>query len=490
MIFRHTLLLSLLLSILLTIASCGSKKSTVPVKLKLFQSAITSGEASAGGLLFMGKSEDGQHSFRMGLDNSESLSLDLMKGKWEFAAIAWEGGAGGKMMGVNRCAKSGIVDLKDSEATVSFNLTQANCTGSFAGKNFSETYYMSSASPGLFLPFYVIPCFDNSVLTMSSCNTSANPSSLTHYKIVFKAQQKGDVVGSMSSLVSGCFRVMYSPYPTVPMTLAGADNSLGFSIELYKTDSCSDAPLVYDFRQGPLNNFLTFNHNFNLDLNGFTSFFVNPGVLYNKTVPNTYGITSFLTNAVMGNDSQLYTQTQTINYTIAGTPSASAVEMCVTESSSCLQSEWQPIGVSGTYTMSNTVGAHLIKLFYRNSNGDVSPYKSVNVNTFLPSVLYFSSVVSAPSYLSFEWNGVANQNLIMTSRFQICNNSSCSIVYYEDLGPLALSTSAYQIIPSKIKISMVPGANYYAVLSMVDIFGLTSTVVWMNAALSYNYNMP
>ena len=108
--------LILFLILLISAISCGPKKAeSLSVKLNVFKSNITAAAALNGGVVIVGRSEDGLDAFRVGLmDVNQDLSLNLKKGKWEFAAIAWEGN-NGPVTGKNRCAYTGFVVLKDAK---------------------------------------------------------------------------------------------------------------------------------------------------------------------------------------------------------------------------------------------------------------------------------------------------------------------------------------------------------------------------------------
>ena len=163
--------ISTLLVMVFLLAACSAKKEKVPVKLKLFQSNMIAALNLSGGIVVVGKSETEADHFRFAVsDSDQNITLDLKKGKWEFMAVGWTG-TSGPFTGDNKCAYSGVIDLKDSEATVSLNLTMANCLKPFSNNVFADT--SAQRADGNFFKLKPVICY-NSVLTTDNCHSSVN----------------------------------------------------------------------------------------------------------------------------------------------------------------------------------------------------------------------------------------------------------------------------------------------------------------------------
>lgn len=475
------------------LASCGSKNGTVPVKLKILQSGITSASISLdGGILIMGKSEDGANSFRLGVASSNTeLSLDLVKGRWEFAAVGWLGGAG-ILSGTNTCAYTGFVDLKDNDSAVTFNFTKARCADTFNGRPFSE--YLNSSVSGQFLQFYPVPCYQATSANMNTtnCPTAPSPGSaptnLLSYKIVYESEQKGQVAGSVAPLVSKCFEVFKAPYPYLPMTSTSTDSPLGFSIQLFTDSACAGIPLTYNFKGGALLNNLPVVNQFTPYSTYYTYFFFNPGPLHDVRVPDS--TTSSLTFPSIVSNGNYYVNVLNPTFNALSHPE-SAREMCLTEST-CTNADWTPLVSGGVFNLTAGDGTKIVKLFHRNMNGVVS----VNPATFTIHLVTTPMVLSVPiynsqaGYLNLGWTSVSvNAELVASSRLRICDTSSCGITYFDQNNIPNISTGTIQIMGSALMATM-PIGTYYAKLEVMDIFGNSTYLPWTAIVTTYELIKP
>lgn len=472
----------LLLSICL--ASCGSKKGTVPVKLKILQSGITSGSVTLnGGILIMGKSEDGANSFRLGVPSSNNdLSLDLVKGRWEFAAVGWTGGDG-ILTGTNTCAYTGFVDLKDTDATVSFNFTQARCASAFNGRPFSE--HLHSSITGQFLKLFPVPCYKSTVADLNSTNCATSPSgseiqsNLLSFKVVYEGEKKGQVVGLAAPLVSKCFGVFQGQYPYVPMTSTATDSPLGFSLQFFTDNACAGVPVSLSLRNGALLNDLPFPNVFTPDSNLYSYFFFRPGVIHDVRVPDSS--TSGLSMTSQYVNSAYYINSSSSTYNITSHPE-SATEMCLTESGACSNVDWLPLASGGVFNFTVGSGVKTVKLFHRNVNGIVSSTYAQFVMNVVLAPLALSTPIDdvQPSYINLGWTLASpiGSDMILSSRLKICDTSACGTVYFDQMNVPNILTGTVQVIPSALISSIPTSSTCYAKLEVTDIFGMPMYLTW------------
>jgi hypothetical protein len=104
-----------------TLMSCGKSASKTDAKIYLTNNFIVSGQA--GGVLLLGKHKTLPIKFTTEVSNSQSITLE--NGPWDFHAISWQGPA--TFEGTSRCASSPSVDISASNAAVSLTLSAANC---------------------------------------------------------------------------------------------------------------------------------------------------------------------------------------------------------------------------------------------------------------------------------------------------------------------------------------------------------------------------
>lgn len=150
-------------------ASCAKSKHTTQTKLSIFSGQsgqLASGIQMSGGVIIIGHTLNDTDKFKIALhDASDEKVLNLRKGKWEFAAIGWDGAS--PFQGNNRCAYVGDVDLNADDMAITFNLDYATCAGiPNHGAVFSNVNFMdSNTNPNQFKP-----------INFKSCDTLIFPS--------------------------------------------------------------------------------------------------------------------------------------------------------------------------------------------------------------------------------------------------------------------------------------------------------------------------
>lgn len=452
--------------ILMTImlVSCGEKKASSVVNLKLIKGAIaTNGTSLNGGILLMGRSEDGKNSFRTGVVGTDNVELDLPKGRWEFAAIAWQG-INGVMTGDNRCSYSGFVDLRDDQATVNFNLTMANCINTFNGNDFADSDYINAS--GKFFDFTPTICLDQTPYS-AKCNNSVNASTLHTYRIVYKADKKGDVGGRIDPLASQCFYVNDAKKTSIPVTDNANDNPLKPTISFYKNAYCDGVPaLAYNFDQSVLETVLPDWRSI-VPSGSNAMFYVNPGPLFDSEQFTA-------SNVIFGGEyyaGMYYFDSAMIRFTIpALSPS---VEMfCATVQASCNDNDWLPVIRLGTPVYIQGLGgdgSYQIRVFLKTIAGIVGGEKlaQFNMDTIAPSSAIVPTLVQSGSSLIVNWvNG--DTSAFKQWIVQLCTDPACAnvIANKNDFNHLSRS---HEII-SNDNGEPIQSGQYYGRIKTIDIF--------------------
>jgi hypothetical protein len=422
MLFKTTILTFFLVCLV----SCGANKSTVPVKLKLFQGNLVAAEISNGGVVIVGRSDDGINSFRTSAPNTASvLSLNLPAGKWEFAAISWEGENGEPLRGNNRCAYTGFVDLKNSESSVSFNLTMARCKNIFSNNNqFADADHMDV--DGKFLELFPAPCF-SAVLNHNYCSTSLNQSIFLAYKISFKSEKKGAVEGDLNNLSTNCTTIGGASHlGRIPVIDAQIGSPFGSSISFYQDASCTGAPIVYDFKNGYKNNVKVPAQTSVDVLNQYSYLNINPGALFNNLpIEPTNSIQ--LMNGHIDNGST-YFNTTNIQYDLGPLPSGVAM-MCVTTESMCNAGDWIAPQSVNTINISAVDGPKTLKVFFKSFAGVISTNPtSINfiLDTTLPALSIFSATANVSLGVSIHWGTLLEDNFY-SAFLHVCSDAACSM---------------------------------------------------------------
>lgn len=464
----------ILLAISLLVVSCGEKKGTSSVKLKLFQSSITTGTDMSGGILLMGRSADGLNSFRTSVGSmTESLSLDLAKGRWEFAAVGWSS-ANGPMTGENRCAYTEFVDLKETDVNITFNLSQARCLTDFNGNQFSDSNYLTSA--GKFLEFFPILCNVNTAGD-PGCMSSSNPTSLMSYRITYRPEAKGMVTGNFKGLSSNCLVIGSAVRARIPVTSDVNGSPLKVSLSLFKNSTCDGNPeLSYDFNNGIANNQLPVWNHVAAQSTYYSYLYLNPGAQFDLAevnpgsfILNSAGITSAGTPAYMSNQ---------VNYVLPGIP-ANVSEVCFTLESSCPANKWIPIQLLTGNLMVDGVAAdgnYVLKLFYKTMAQVVSSTYAegafvVDSTPLAPPVFSTNPSVTLSS-VNATWSAT-DQSLFAYWKAYVCSDSSCSsVIGMKQINDF--NTKYVTFTSGEITGGLVLGQNYCVMIKGYDLFNRPS----------------
>ena len=239
--------ISALLMMIIFLSACSAKKEKIPVKLKLFQSNMIAALNLSGGIVVVGKGETETENFRFAVsDSDQNITLDLKKGKWEFMAVGWTG-VSGPFTGDNKCAYSGVVDLKDAEATVSLSLTLANCLKPFASNVFADT--SAQRADGKFFKLKPVVCY-NSVLNPANCPAGTNLSQFLSYKTVIKSHLSGVATSALPSMASACHLLSSSAVQSLPVFPITQSFDLGVELQFFTSSSCSGTVKKFDFAKG------------------------------------------------------------------------------------------------------------------------------------------------------------------------------------------------------------------------------------------------
>ena len=448
----------------LFLTSCGGKKDSSVVNLKLIKGAVAAnGTTLNGGILLMGRSEDGKNSFRTGVMAADNVELDLPKGRWEFAAIAWLG-TNGVMTGDNRCSYSGFVDLKDDQATVNFNLTMSNCVSTFNGSDFADSDYMNAS--GKFFDFTPTMCLDQTPGS-AKCNNSVNASTLHTYQIAYKADMKGLVGGRIDPLTSQCFFINDVYKTSIPVTDNANENPLKPTIKFYKNTTCSGAAdLTYNFDQSVLDTVLP-NWSSITPSGSNAMFYVNPGSYFDAEVYPPEAITF---NGLLVNDKS-YFDTAAISFTIPNVPS-NVKEFCATLSV-CTDSDWRPIqslGMPVDLGIALSDNSYQLIVFYKSQSGVVS---GSSVGTFYhdayaPMLVGKPTVSPSVSTINIAWfNG--DSSAFKQWVVQICTDPSCSSPPVFEKALYDFNIKATYLTKAGDLVSLADG-TYYARVKTIDVF--------------------
>lgn len=399
------------------LSACSGGKSSVPVKLKLFQGSMISALNLSGGVVVVGRSENDEDSFRFAVaDSDQNISLDLKKGKWEFMAIGWTG-TSGPFTGENKCAYSGIVDLKDTEAAVSLNLSQARCLTPFANNLFSESTLQNSA--GKFFKMQPVLCY-NSTLNAVNCPVGTNLSKFLSYKTFIRADFKGTVKGSLPSMNSACHLISSPGSQLLPAFPATQDIDLGLEIVLYSATDCSGDQYAFNFGDSLLSYSSTVSRAayYADDAPEFLNLFLDPGAG-----------TQNANNVLIASGAAAINAAAT---SIAFDPlSPGVVDICFSETNNggtC--SPWINSTTSPqAFSLSGGDSVKTVYMFARNA--DLVAYAvgqdSIVFDTSLPTVGTIGSYVSAYTTGSINLNwGSWNDLSPLTYDVQICSDSPCT----------------------------------------------------------------
>lgn len=446
----------------LILLSCSNKNASSVVNLKIIKGNAFAGGASVdGGILLMGRSEDGRNSFRTGLLQSENIELDLAKGRWEFAAISWQG-SNGVMTGDNRCSYTGFIDLKDDQASVTFNLNMGNCKSTFNGRDFADSNFIESS--GKFFNFKPRLCLDET-LDSPKCSNASNPSTLGSYRIVYAGEARGMVEGRINPLVSSCFVVNGAISSNIPVTGNTFDNPLKPKIKFYKNSTCENASaLEYSFDQSILDTTLP-DWSSVVDRSPDTLFLINPGAKFDSE--------AFIPSTIIFNgeyaDGFHYFKDSLITFNISGIP-ANVSMFCATLSE-CSINDWHSINLLNTPILIpglTTDDTYPLKVFYKTVAGVVGTHRtdSFRYDTTPPSPTDLPYIAPGSGGIDVTWT-TGDSSAFKQWIVQLCSDSSCSTVVKNksEFNFFSKTTSF-----STSELANLTSGNYYARVKTIDLF--------------------
>lgn len=479
--------------------SCAPKKAgVVPVKLKIFQSNLLTGVPINGGVLIAGKSEDGLESFRFGLANAnQDVTLDLKKGKWEFAAIAWSG-ENGLLTGVSRCSATGMIELKDNDATVNLNLTQSRCLSTFSSSNRSFTSASSQELSGRFYSLKPVLCVNGS-LNSTACPVSSNSTIFKSYRVLFPSDIKGNIGGSLSSLVSACRLVSDNNHATLPLGSSADTTPFGFKFELYPSANCTGTVNSLDFSSGVLNAVAS-NSSMALENNSSaltTYLFFNPGASYIALNNVQINSGASATNSINANVS--------FNTLLPG-----VTNICFTEVNSAGSCSWiSDLNSPQAFSLSAGDGTKTIYLFSKTDLGatELIGQDSIVLDTTAPasgSIGSYADAYNASSFpLNLNW-GTYNDNATISYSVSHCQAADCttgctnlasahptnsySLTSLPADGSYFICVSASDTVGNISSKSNVGSFEYDTVAPGTTILNLNSSATY-SSSLTLNYNL-
>jgi hypothetical protein len=128
----------LLLVITFLLVSCAEKPET---QLKVSIGALGVNTNFDGGLVLLGKSNNGFRVSKVIPEVGDQVEIFLPNGTWNFAVIGWDsaGNDQGIMEADNYCDFKANIALNGGEVPLLFNATQANCVNPIFGNNLENT---------------------------------------------------------------------------------------------------------------------------------------------------------------------------------------------------------------------------------------------------------------------------------------------------------------------------------------------------------------
>lgn len=223
-------------------ASCGEKGSPSKAKFKIFSGNLVDPQTTfPGGLLVMGRIDDGSQSFI--IPYQPGLELDLKKGSWSFATIGWLGA--NPMEGNQQCSYQ-RVEISSDIFSVAFNMNYQNCLNlnNVGGSLFTHPmfYDLIGGTYNGFKKLNVKTCTN-----ISSCTTQNAP-------VSFKVEVSSHLFGITSNsginhvLASTCINGTALSNITPPH--GGPGGFIGLTIRTFSASACTGVAKSYYFDHG------------------------------------------------------------------------------------------------------------------------------------------------------------------------------------------------------------------------------------------------
>jgi hypothetical protein len=244
----------LLILISIVTISCGSKSDAGKASFKLTLGNLTAANASnfPGGLLIAGHRLDDSQSFTLAF--TDGLVLELQKGTWEFATVGWTMAANGPMTGPQKCSYQ-LVEVRDDNQAITFNMNEANCRTAVAndGKQFTDSLFYKLTNSSGTVGFKKLQVgFCSNIGTNQICTPETGTPIVQSLRISIPANLKGISVGAALPLVSNCISVS-TVSGTLTQTIltlpyGGKTGFLRTDISLFSSSDCSGVPnkIIYD----------------------------------------------------------------------------------------------------------------------------------------------------------------------------------------------------------------------------------------------------
>lgn len=226
--------------------SCGAKEESSKTKFRISLGNIVANNLDfAGGLIIMGRSEDGQQSFVMAYRSD--LELDLKKGIWEFATIGWLSPTAGIMTGTHKCSFQKL-DLRDEIATVSFGMSGEKCL-------ISKTLDGSVLTEKKFFDLSIMQMKKlkiNFCLSVESFNACSNPTTPPlSYQIEIPPTLKGLATSIPAGLTSNCFNLSGGSHQSdLSVPLGGISGFIGVKVVSFSAAGCTGTKREFFYGHG------------------------------------------------------------------------------------------------------------------------------------------------------------------------------------------------------------------------------------------------
>ncbi len=188
------------------------------------------------------------------IDETDSKTIQITKGSWEFYSVGWFGGS--PLDGTMKCGST-ITVVEGEQAAISLNMSDANC-------NDDALSPASHMSGNEFLPLKLIVCDDISGKTVGQ-NCDGNKGDAKSFLFKFNEISNGAVLDGMSSV---CFdQAGTSSTTTTAYKIPVGDLDLGgpmnFEIEAFSQTGCGGSSSIFEYTDGLAN----------LDIAGVSSVF-------------------------------------------------------------------------------------------------------------------------------------------------------------------------------------------------------------------------